>query len=186
MRPWLAVAALALACLLAEAGCGGHAQTAARAPDFELRDQDGKLVQLAAEREHGRVVFVTFLYTHCRDVCPIIAKNLDETLRKLGPARESVRVLAVSVDPRGDTFATVRAYIREKHLLPEFRYLVGTKPQLQPVWKAYGIPVTPQSLETIDHVATVLLVDRNGRIRARLPAAAPPKDLLHAVRTLLR
>ena len=61
-----------------------------------LRDQHGQLVSLASER--GKFVIVTFLYTHCKNVCPIVASQLNQTLRDLEPsARSDVRVLAVSV-----------------------------------------------------------------------------------------
>src|SRR5206468_11798800 len=71
-------------------------------PPFALHDQDGKIVR--ASDQHGRYWIAAFLYTHCPDVCPLIAANLNRALRGL-PAvqRQRVRVLAISVDPKGDT-----------------------------------------------------------------------------------
>src|SRR6266508_2960878 len=63
-----------------------------RAPDLALHDQDGKLVRLSAQR--GRFVLVTFLYTRCPDVCPLIAQNLNGALRELRSDGRSVRVFA--------------------------------------------------------------------------------------------
>ena len=51
------------------------------APDFALRDQSGRVVRLSAL--HGKVVLVTFLYTHCPDVCPLISSHLNDALRRL-------------------------------------------------------------------------------------------------------
>src|ERR1700722_7515929 len=90
----LALAAIAVAL----AGCGGTrsgvtepssrfegmSANGLAAPGFALRDQHGQLVRLSAER--GKYVVVTFLYVHCRDVCPIIAGQLNQALRELGPA----------------------------------------------------------------------------------------------------
>src|SRR5256714_10921826 len=45
-----------------------------RAPDFALRDQDGRLVTSTSLR--GRPVVVTFLYSHCRDTCPITGQQV--------------------------------------------------------------------------------------------------------------
>src|SRR3954469_17580674 len=104
-------------------------------PDFALHDQDGRLVRLSQLR--GKAVLVTFLYVHCPDVCPLIADNLDIVLRRLGPTRSGVRALAVSVDPKGDDPASVRKFIRAHRLLPQFRYLTGTRKELAPVWRAY-------------------------------------------------
>ena len=99
---------------------------------------NGTRVTLAGER--GRYVLVTFIYTHCPDVCPLITQNLNAALRVIGPsARQKVRVLAVSVDPVGDTPRAVRAYIREKHLFPQFQYLIGSRAELRRVWKAWHV-----------------------------------------------
>ncbi len=53
--------------------------------------------------QRGKLVLLTFLYTNCPDVCPLITQNLNEALQMLGAKRDDVRVLAVSVDPEGDT-----------------------------------------------------------------------------------
>ena len=80
---------------------GGELTPPKQAPPLALRDADGRAVSLAAQR--GKLVLVTFLYTHCPDVCPLIASNLNAAVRALGAKRSDVRVLAVSVDPKGDT-----------------------------------------------------------------------------------
>ena len=72
----------------------------------------------------GSWVAVAFLYTHCPDVCPLIAQNLNAALAK---ARD-LRVVAVSVDPKGDTPAAVRAFMRSRRLPGSFHYLIGSRP----------------------------------------------------------
>src|SRR4030088_1698225 len=64
---------------------GTLALPARAAPAIDLHDDGGRRVTLAAYR--GRAVLVTFLYTHCPDVCPLIASNLGVALNQLG-ARE--------------------------------------------------------------------------------------------------
>ena len=63
------------------------------APPIALRNHLGQPVTLSEYR--GKAVLVTFLYTHCPDVCPLIAENLNAALRGLGAQRSRVRVLAV-------------------------------------------------------------------------------------------
>jgi protein SCO1/2 len=156
----------------------------AAAPDFALRDQAGRTVRLSQQR--GRYVLVTFLYTHCPDVCPLIAANLNTALRRIGPRRADVRVLAVSVDPKGDTPTAVRAYVRTHRLLPQFRYLTGTRAQLERVWADYQVLVDPSNLETVDHSAYELLVDARGRRRVVYDATVKPGEVVHDARLLLR
>jgi hypothetical protein len=79
------------------------------APNFALRDQDGQTVELS--RLRGKAVLLTFLYTHCPDACPLTAVRLNRALAALGPERTRVRVLAVSVDPHGDTRQAVAGFI---------------------------------------------------------------------------
>ncbi len=183
------------------AGCGGAAPRSAathtnaprfaglaiappaKAPSFALRDATGNRVSLAAER--GRVVLVTFLYTHCPDVCPLIAEHLNQALRDLGSDRRDVRVLAISVDPRGDTAAAVRAYTRTHRLLPQFRYLIGRERQLAPVWKAYHVAANPGDLDSVDHTAYTVLIDGRGRQRVIYDSKVRPLDVVRDVRRVL-
>jgi protein SCO1/2 len=154
------------------------------AQDFSLRDQDGRTVRLSDER--GRYVLVTFLYTHCPDVCPLIASSLNSALAGIGPARKDVRVLAVSVDPKGDTRGAVRAYARRMHLLPQFRYLTGTRSQLVPVWRSYNVIAVASSPDVVDHVAYTVLVDRAGRRRVMYDAQVKAHQVVHDLRVLMK
>jgi protein SCO1/2 len=140
-------------------------------------------VTLAAQR--GRYVLVTFLYVHCTDVCPLIAQNLNAALRRLGPVRNRVRVLAVSVDPRGDTRAAVRRYIAARGLLPQFRYLIGSKAQLAKVWKAWNVIAVREGADQVDHVAYTALVDPTGKQRVLYDSKVTAAEVLHDLRKLM-
>ena len=153
-----------------------------RAPAISLHDAWGRPVSLAAQR--GRWVLVTFLYVHCPDVCPLIAQNLNGALRQLGAKRDRVRVLAVSVDPKGDTPRAVKRYIAQRGLLPQFRYLVGSKAQLTPIWAAWHVLAVNQKPAVVDHVAYTVLVDPRGRMRLLYDAQVKARQVLHDLRLL--
>jgi protein SCO1/2 len=180
------------------AGCGGGKAAQAEsaptprfkgyavttpAPDFTLRDARGEEVSLSGQR--GKLVLVTFLYTNCPDVCPLIAANLNGALRQLGSERMNVRVLAVSVDPKGDTAKAVRAYEKLHHLLPEFRYLIGSRQELEAVWAKYKVTAVASDPELVDHVAYTLLVDRSGKGRVLYNSRVRSAQVVHDVRILL-
>ena len=198
----LAASAFALlAVVVAAAGCGSGspshvsvarsvrllgspARPVVPAPDLALHDQDGRVVRLSEQR--GRLVLLTFLYTGCTDVCPLIASNLNAALRALPPAqRARVRVIAVSVDPWGDTPAAVRRFIRERRLVKEFRYLTGTKEELAPVWQAWNVLVEAKNAERMAHSAFVWLIDARGRTRVSFASTTPPRPVTHDLRILL-
>ena len=59
----------------------------------------------------GKAVLLTFIYDHCPDTCPLIVAKLHQTLVELGPKANEVQVIAVSVDPIGDTPKTVKSVL---------------------------------------------------------------------------
>jgi protein SCO1/2 len=152
-----------------------------RATDFALADQAGQIVRLSKQR--GKYVILTFLYTHCPDVCPLIASNLNQALRQLGRQRSNVRVIAVSVDPRRDTPTAVVGFVTAHHLLPQFHYLTGSRADLAPIWRAYHVTVTREG-KSIGHSAYEMLIDPNGRGRLIYDAQVPAADVIHDIRVL--
>ena len=188
-----------LAALLAGCGSSNAAQTTTApkprfagaelapprtAPPISLHDANGMPVTLAAQR--GRYVLVTFIYTHCPDVCPLITQNLNAALRVIGPsARKKVRVLAVSVDPAGDTPKAVKAYAREKHLLPQFEYLIGTRAELRRVWKAWHVLAVETKPDLVDHVAYTALIDTQGTERVLYDSSVHATQVVHDLRVLM-
>ena len=189
LAPLLVLAVLVTACggrsaPKAVALSGGRLSPPRAAPPIALHDENGANVSLAGQR--GRYVLVTFLYTHCPDVCPLIAQNLNTALRELGKDAAGVRVLAVSVDPKGDTVAAVRAYRARMHLLPEFRYLIGTRAQLRRVWLRWNVIAAADKAELVDHVAYTALVDPSGQERVLYGAQVHAADVVHDLRALMR
>jgi protein SCO1/2 len=146
--------------------------------DFSLRDQDGRTVSLRALR--GRVVVLTFMYTTCRDTCPLTATQIRGALDDL---KQPPPALAVSVDPVNDTPERAREFLFKRSLGHDrMRFLLGTRAQLQPIWRAYG--VRPQGT-AFDHSAYVLLIDRHGRQRIGFPVQQlTPEGLAHDIRRL--
>jgi len=163
---------------------GGELTPPRPAPPIALHDASGRAVTLAGQ--HGRAVLVTFLYTHCPDVCPLIANNLNTALRELGPKRTRVRVLAVSVDPTGDTPRAVRAYAQRLGLLPQFRYLIGSRSELRRAWAAWHVLAVSSRPDVVDHVAYTALVDPTGKERVLYDASVHASQVIHDLRVLLR
>jgi len=159
-------------------GFAGATRPAIPPQDFRLRDQDGDPVSLRGYR--GRVVVLTFMYTTCRDTCPLTATQIRGALDDLGT---DVPALAVSVDPANDTPERARQFLFKRGLARDrMRFLLGSRAQLQPVWKAYGI--RPQGA-AFDHSAYVLLIDRRGRQRIGFPVEhLTPEGLAHDIRRL--
>jgi protein SCO1/2 len=152
-----------------------------------MRLADARGGELDSGSLTGKPYLVTFLYTRCPDVCPLIGEEIRQALALLGPDARRVAVLAVSVDPRYDTAAAVRTWLHRHREPAQFHYLIGSQRQLAPVWKAwYAAPQVPGDPES-GHTAVVWLVDARGRLTAKVSAgvAFPPRGLAHDVRALL-
>jgi protein SCO1/2 len=145
--------------------------------DFALKDQDGKVVSLKADR--GQVVILTFMYSTCQDTCPLTAQQIRGALDQLG---KDVPTIAVSVDPANDDEAHARKFLLAQRLTDRMQFVLGTRAQLAPVWKAYGIQPQGQDFE---HSAYVLLIDKKGIQRIGFPVQQlTPEGLVHDIKVL--
>jgi protein SCO1/2 len=150
------------------------------ASDFTLPDQDGKPVSISALR--GRVLAITFLDSHCTQLCPLAGDQLGQAQKALGPAAK-LTLLVVSVAPATDTAESERAFAATHHWSGDWHWLLGTPDQLAAVWKAYGIAVQGTS-DNVLHSTVVYLVDKTGFQRAGWAGAIEPDLLAHDVRFL--
>lgn len=97
-----------------------------------------------------------------------------------------MRVLAVSVDPAGDTPLAVRRFVAAHGLLPQFRYLTGTRRQLAPVWRSYGVTVRPAgATKVVPHSSWELLVTPEGKGKVLYDAGVQASQVVHDVRLVL-
>ena len=161
--------------------------------DFTLTDQSNRPVQLASL--HGQVVVLTFLYTTCVDVCPLVAAKLHEVTDQLGSRRGEVAIVAVTVDPERDTPAAMAEFSKRWAMLDRWRFLTGTERQLETIWQYYwaghvrreipGATGTAKPSHAIGHSSPVHVFDRAGRIRVVFDADFQPAQLTHDIEALL-
>ena len=150
-----------------QSGLQGTDLDSTLAPDFRLKDQFGKQVSLSQFK--GRPTIVTFLYTHCPDVCPIVADKLHTALQTLGKDAPHVAVLAVSMDPKGDTVSAALNFSKAHKLVNSWHFLVGSLDQLAPVWSSYTVDAQAATNSgTVTHSTFVYLIDKEGRERVLL------------------
>jgi protein SCO1/2 len=182
----------AVVLVLAAAGCGGGGggsddpttvhQSSFPAPPLALHQVDGGKVTLAGLR--GKPVVVTFVYSHCKNTCPLILNALKLYSGDLGSKAKGLQILAVSVDPKGDTPAAVRAFLKRKGLTGTVRYLIGTAPQLERTWHAWHIQAGPDPTkkdpEQREHTAAIYFVDAKGQVQAVQVASPVDPNTLQA------
>jgi len=149
-------------------------------PPLSLRNYKGERVNIAQYK--GRAVLVTFLYTKCPDVCPIIASNLGIALNEMGAANAAkVRVIAVSVDPRGDTPKAVAAFLQRHGMTGRMQYLIGSSQELAQAWKAWGVGSErdAQQPQLVNHSGLVYGVSATGKVTTLYAASFTPREVAH-------
>jgi cytochrome oxidase Cu insertion factor (SCO1/SenC/PrrC family) len=119
---------------------GNLLQRASPAADFTLTDQHGDAFHMADAR--GKVVLMTFIYTHCTDICPFLAIKVKKAHDLLGADADKVVIVAVTTDPQRDTQKVTAAYSRELGLFDAWHFVGGPTEAVQRVWAEYGIGVT--------------------------------------------
>ena len=134
-------------------------------PDFALRDQEGKTFHFASQR--GEVVLITFIFTTCPDVCPLLTANFAAIQRDLD--RQNIadyRLLSITTDPERDTPPVLKAYAsRFKAQTERWSFLTGDRRDLAKIWKAFGLNVVKNQSGQIQHTTFTTIVDRQGNRR---------------------
>ena len=127
-------------------------------------------------------MLLTFIYTHCPDVCPLIVSEMHTALVALGLKARQVQIVAVSVDPHGDTPRTVKKFLAAHLMTGRMEYLIGTRKQLAPVWRRYSIAVegTPEKRE-VGHSSVVYGLTASRKRLALYPAELKASWIVHDV-----
>jgi protein SCO1 len=169
----------------------------ALAPEFALRGSDDAELNLA--RYRGKVVLLSFGFTHCTEVCPVTLATLAQARKDLGANAAAMQVVYVTVDPERDDAGRMKAYL--SHFDPSFVGGTGRPDTLAGVRKNYGIAATRVAASgasgtsgtsggvggyAVDHSSSVYLIDAEGRLRAMMPYGHSAADYVHDVRLLLK
>jgi Uncharacterized protein SCO1/SenC/PrrC, involved in biogenesis of respiratory and photosynthetic systems len=152
------------------------------APALTLRNYLGQPVDIASYR--GKAVLVTFIYTRCPDVCPLITSNLRVAQNLMGPAAAAkLQIIAVSVDPRGDTRKTVARFLAQHEMTGRMQYLVGSASELARVWKAWGVGSERDVKHPafVEHSGLIYGITASGKRTTLYSASFRPADIAHDV-----
>jgi len=118
-------------------------QSPSPAADFTLTDQHGAQFHMADTK--GKVVLMSFIYTHCDDICPFVALKVKDAYQLLGSDARNVVFVLVTTDPKRDTPSVTAAYSRALGMFDVWHFVGGPADAVQAVWANYGIGVTVDS-----------------------------------------
>ncbi len=109
------------------------------AANFALMDQNGKPFTMANTK--GKVVVLSFIYTHCTDFCPFVALKLKAAAALVGNDARGVEIVPVTTDPKRDTPRVLADYSKAMGMLNGWHFVTGPIPVMRKVWKDYYISV---------------------------------------------
>lgn len=154
--------------------------------DFTLTSDSGP-VRLSSLR--GKLVVMYFGYTFCPDICPATLSKINQALGRIGAEAGEVVVVMVTVDPERDTAEKLGTYVRRFN--PNFLGLTGSPEEIAAVAREFGIFYEKTEVSTsagylVDHTASVLILDREGRIALIWPYGLETADMASDLRTLAK
>lgn len=154
--------------------------------DFALTDQEGRPFKF--ESLKGKLALVSFIYTSCPDVCPLMTFGMRKVQEGLkANEKNSVYLLSITTDPEIDRPAILKSYAgRYQADFSNWAFLTGEPNALAPVWKGFGVKVERRGKGLVDHTALTGLVDPQGVMRFVYYGGSPdPKKILEDIRRLL-
>ncbi|MGE0698665.1 MAG: SCO family protein [Hyphomicrobiaceae bacterium] len=134
----------------------------------------------------GKPFAIFFGFTQCPDVCPTTMLEVANMMEKLGPDAERMRYLFVTVDPERDTAELLRDYLAsfDRRIVG----LLGTPDETAAIAKAYRIyyaKVPTKESYTLNHTATMYLMDAEGRLAKTVSFGEDEGSRLKKVRDLI-
>ncbi len=131
-----------------------------RLPDTAFVDQYDR--RFSFDRLHGRAVIVGFIFTHCKDECPLITQRFGQLDRMLDPRRYAL--VEVSIDPARDTPAVIGQYARMHGIQGRWHIITGDPDEVMSFVRSAGVSVIANGNGDIIHNAKLLILDTDGRL----------------------
>lgn len=154
--------------------------------DLAFTDQTGKPVQLSRYFTGGPVI-LTLNYYACPTLCPLVFRNMVDTIGKLGSfgLGKDFRIVTVSIDPE-ETLARAADKSAKTYAMlgktpnpdASWPFLMGSRPSIERLAQSVGVRYSRQGKNDFAHPNVVIIVTPDGRISRYLYGLEQaPQDL---------
>lgn len=127
-------------------------------PNVPLTTQDGQTVHFYDDLLKDKIVVVNFIYTHCQDACPLETARLAQVQQRLGERMgKDVFFYSITIDPKRDTPAVLKAYAAKFHVGPGWLFLTGQKGDIDLLQRKLGLYSEPNPADRDGHTANLVL-----------------------------
>ncbi|MCW8929000.1 MAG: SCO family protein [Gammaproteobacteria bacterium] len=151
--------------------------------DFTLKTVSGPV---SLKDYRGKVVLIYFGYTMCPDICPTNLAMMSNAFNQMNDDElGKVQGMFVSVDPQRDTLERLQEYTQYFH--PSIMGMSSTPEIIRELADRYGAAYQKAEQKTatnysVDHSSETYVIDPKGNLVERLPHAAPPAEILAAIK----
>jgi len=127
-------------------------------PNVVLTTQDGKKVHVWDDLLKDKKVLVNFIYTECERSCPLETAKLAQVQRILGDrVGKDIFFYSISLDPKRDTPAVLKAYAEKFQAGPGWLFLTGKQDDIELVRKKLGQAADPGQDKLKNHSSTMMI-----------------------------
>jgi protein SCO1/2 len=152
-------------------------------PNAELRDQNGAPLRFASDVAGNRIMALSFIYTDCQTVCPVVSGIFAKLQDRLGDKlAQDVRMVSLSIDPATDTPERLKAYAERFHASPEWLWLTGEKAQVDALLRGLGV----YSPDITSHAPVILVGDPVRGEWTRFNGLSNPDTIVARIDELLK
>lgn len=156
---------------------------------FTLISQSGQPITEQALR--GKPTALFFGFTHCPEVCPTTLYELNGWMEKVDPDGTKLQAYFVTVDPERDTPEVINQYV--SNVSKRIIGISGPPDKVTEVIKGFRIyakkvPVDdkdPNGDYTMDHYASVFLLDSAGRFAGTIAYGENPDTAVKKLENLV-
>jgi protein SCO1 len=149
--------------------------------DVALVDQDGKAVRLEKDLVSNKIVVMSFIYTSCTTVCPVVSSIMGKVQQQLGArVGTEVQLVSISIDPQRDDAKRLNDYARAFQKGPGWSWLTGSPQSVNETLKGLG----SFSGDFKSHQPLILVGDGNRRHWTRYYGFTDPTVLSREVEKL--
>jgi protein SCO1/2 len=153
---------------------------------FSLVDEDSTAVNFPADYK-GQTSIITFIFTHCPDVCPVITANMKNIQSQLADTTD-LQFIEISFDPERDTPSVLSKYKELYQLNDQFSLLTGQPEEVDSLLSKLEITAIKTRVDSLHqdsseyamkHSNIIYIMDEEGRIRKEYPAnVVPPENVI--------
>lgn len=149
--------------------------------DVALVDQTGKAVRLEPDLVSNKIVVMSFIYTSCTTVCPVVSSIMGKVQKQLGArVGTEVQLVSISIDQQRDDAKRLNEYARSFQNGPGWSWLTGSTQSVAETLKGLGT----FNGDLKSHAPLILVGDGNSRHWTRYYGFTDPAVLTREVEKL--